>query len=95
MYHFDLNENRTSLLLDGPVKDKIADNIEESKNIIFGSGFGGITDLEIGRDGYLYVLSLDKGGDDCDSDRDSCLSYSSEEGAVIMRIVPRYMVSDK
>jgi glucose/arabinose dehydrogenase len=28
---------------------------------MFGSGFGGITDMEVGPDGYLYVLSFDRG----------------------------------
>jgi aldose sugar dehydrogenase len=27
----------------------------------FGSGFGGITDIETGPDGFLYVLSFDNG----------------------------------
>ena len=29
--------------------------------IIFGSGFGGITDIETGPDGSLYILSYDEG----------------------------------
>jgi len=29
-------------------------------NNIFGAGFGVITDLQVGPDGYLYVLSYDK-----------------------------------
>ena len=57
LYHFDLNENRTSLILDGVLSDKIADNPEELKEIIFGLNFGQITDIEISPDGYLYILS--------------------------------------
>jgi aldose sugar dehydrogenase len=63
IYHFDLNEDRTELVLEGPLADKIIDtpSIEEFSNIIFGEGFGGITDLEVGSDGYLYVVSIGQG----------------------------------
>ena len=60
IYHFDLNQNRTGLRLDGPLVDKVADKVEELGNIIFGKGFGVITDLQVGPDGYLYVLVYDK-----------------------------------
>jgi len=58
LYHFDLDEQRQGLLLDGPLADKIAED-EEIEQLIFGSGFGGITDIDVGPDGYLYVLSFD------------------------------------
>jgi glucose/arabinose dehydrogenase len=61
VYHFNLNVDRTTLLLDGVLFDKIADSPEELDNIVFAQGFGGITDLEVGPDGYLYVLSLGLG----------------------------------
>jgi glucose/arabinose dehydrogenase len=57
LYHFEMNETRTGLLLEEPLDDRIANNTEELNKIIFGQGFGGITDLEVGDDGYLYVLS--------------------------------------
>jgi aldose sugar dehydrogenase len=60
IYHFGLNQNRTGLSLDGPLVDKVADKVEELGNIIFGKGFGVITDLQVGPDGYLYVLVYDK-----------------------------------
>ena len=60
IYHFDLNEKRTELILPSPLKDKVADKPAELKDIIFAKGFGGITDLEVGPDGYLYVLSYGK-----------------------------------
>jgi glucose/arabinose dehydrogenase len=41
--------------------DKIADNIDEREQAVFAHGFGGITDIEVGPDGYLYVLSLGQG----------------------------------
>jgi glucose/arabinose dehydrogenase len=88
IYHFDLEKKRTGLLLEHSLSDKIGDDLGESEIIKFGAGFGGITDLVIGPDGYLYILSLLKGGHNCDSNEESCISYSSEKGAAIMRIVP-------
>jgi glucose/arabinose dehydrogenase len=72
LYHFKLNESRTGLLLDGPLADKVANAPNETKSIIFGQGFGGatalyikkhkdfggITDIEVGPDGYLYILTF-------------------------------------
>jgi aldose sugar dehydrogenase len=60
IYHFGLNQNRTGLSLDDSLVDKVADKVEELGNIIFGKGFGVITDLQVGPDGYLYVLVYDK-----------------------------------
>lgn len=37
--------------------DQIADNEDEVDAIMLGTGFGGITDIETGPDGYLYILS--------------------------------------
>jgi len=62
IYHFDLNEKRTELKLHGPLKDKIANTIQESQEFIFANGFGRITDLKIGPDGYMYVLSSEDDG---------------------------------
>src|SRR5688572_4998226 len=61
LYHFELNDDRTSLILKGDLEDKIADNPNEinDNDIIIGQGFGQITDIEVGPDGYLYVLSHD------------------------------------
>jgi hypothetical protein len=41
---------------------KIANTIGEMKDAIFANGFGRITDLEIGPDGYMYVLSSEDDG---------------------------------
>jgi glucose/arabinose dehydrogenase len=57
IYHFNLNNNRSSLALSGGLADKIADSPSELDNVTFATGFGRITSLEIGPDGYLYVLS--------------------------------------
>jgi glucose/arabinose dehydrogenase len=61
IYHFDLNDRRDSLVLSGNLTDKVADTDEELNDLIFGSGFGGITDMDVGPDGYLYVLSFGNG----------------------------------
>ena len=65
LYHFELNKQRTELLLspNSPLADKVVSSYDNKKldEIIFGKGFGGITDMQIGpRDGYLYVLTFDK-----------------------------------
>jgi aldose sugar dehydrogenase len=57
LYHFDLSEDRSRLLLNGPLEDRVADNQDELQNAILGQGFSTITDIEVGPDGYLYVLT--------------------------------------
>jgi len=59
LYNFYLNRERTSLQLDGPLSDHTADIPDESKSSIIGQGFGVITDIEVGPDGYLYILGYD------------------------------------
>jgi aldose sugar dehydrogenase len=92
IYHFDLNEERTELALTGDLEDKVADNIDELEGVIFGEGFGGITDMEVGPDGYLYVLSLHQGGGNCGpsetSSNKDCIEYDSVVRGVIFRIIP-------
>ena len=61
VYHFDLNPDRKSLVLDGPLSDKIANTPVELDDVKFAEGFSGISDLEVGPDGYLYVLAYGKG----------------------------------
>jgi aldose sugar dehydrogenase len=57
LYNFKLNTNRSGLELDGDLKDKIANNENEVKNVTFAIGFGRITDIDLGPDGNLYILS--------------------------------------
>ena len=59
IYHFDLNQNRTGLQLSESLQDKIANNLNELKSISSVVGFGRITDMQVGPDGYLYILSSD------------------------------------
>ncbi|HZD82213.1 MAG TPA: plastocyanin/azurin family copper-binding protein, partial [Nitrososphaeraceae archaeon] len=58
--------------------------------IIFGKRFGGITDIQVGPDGYLYVLSLYQGSDDCGVTTNSsrCIAYGSSPPGTIFRITP-------
>lgn len=49
IYHFDLNQNRTQLILDGQVEDNVVDTPDEiPKKMVFGEGFGTTTDIELG-----------------------------------------------
>lgn len=59
IYDFELNDSRDALELSGPLSDKIENSPDASEEIIFGRNFGPIVDLEVGPDGYLYVLSMD------------------------------------
>ena len=64
LYYFELNDSRTGVKFDAndleeDLVDQVADDEEEISQIIFGSGFGGgITDIETGLDGLLYVLTF-------------------------------------
>jgi hypothetical protein len=58
LYRFDLGQNRTELALTGELSDKVVNEPAENEGVVFGSGFGGITDIKVGPDGFLYVLSF-------------------------------------
>jgi glucose/arabinose dehydrogenase len=58
LYYFRLNENRSSLLLEGDLRDKVANTTGEADLRKIGEGFGIITDLKVGPDDSLYVVSL-------------------------------------
>lgn len=62
IYRFELNENRDSFVLEGPLADKVADDLEELESVTFAQGFRSITDLEVGPDGYLYILTYTPNG---------------------------------
>ena len=64
VYYLEVNEDRTGLKFDATqtgLLDLVVDNEEELSAIIFGSGFGSITDIATGPDGFLYVLSFEDG----------------------------------
>ena len=92
LYHFQLSKNRTELILNDSLASKIANSTTDLRTVIFAHGFGGITDIQVGPDGYLYILSLYAGGDDCNPIPElydkPCISYSSSIKGSIFRIVP-------
>ena len=94
VYHFDLNQNRTHLLLPkgSSLSDRIAEDTVKLEDLIFTKAPGGITDMQLGPDGYLYVLSLGEGarGDDCTPDRNQyCVDYEASLGTgAIYKVVP-------
>ena len=66
LYYFELNKTRTGFRFDPntiepKLTDNVADNKEQVSEITFGTGFGGITDIKTGPDGYLYILSYGNG----------------------------------
>lgn len=92
IYNFKLYPNRTALILPPPIDDKVVDTKNETQSVILAKGFGAITDMEIGTDGYLYVLSLYQGGADCDPIRhpnQPCIAYDKPIGGSIFRILPK------
>jgi glucose/arabinose dehydrogenase len=62
IYHFKLDPQRKRLLFPtGQLADGVANSSDSFDQIIFGKGFGGITDLKVSPyDGYLYVLTFDE-----------------------------------
>ncbi len=67
LFRFNLTGNRHAIGVDDPrLADRVADNtakhdITESESLLFGSGFGVSTDIETGRNGNLFVVSLSSG----------------------------------
>jgi aldose sugar dehydrogenase len=68
LYYFKLNKTRNGLKFDnslasesGLLSDSVADDKSEISAITFGTGFGGITDIDTGPDGLLYILSYGNG----------------------------------
>ncbi|VFJ14845.1 Soluble aldose sugar dehydrogenase YliI [Candidatus Nitrosocosmicus franklandus] len=65
LYRFILNEARDDLTFDSGeltgnislLADREVNDPKENQPFVFGQGFGGITDIEVSPDGYLYVLS--------------------------------------
>jgi plastocyanin len=57
LYRFILNQSRTGLSLNGSLSDGVANNVERLEVAFAKIKGGGITDLEIGPDGLLYIVS--------------------------------------
>lgn len=56
IYHFNVDKDRTGLLLNGPLADEVANDFSEIEDLIFARFPGVITDMKVGPDGYLYIL---------------------------------------
>jgi glucose/arabinose dehydrogenase len=61
LYLFRLNGPRTAFVLGGDLADLVADDQAEANLVRLGTGFGAITDIRVGPDGFPYVLSLGTG----------------------------------
>jgi glucose/arabinose dehydrogenase len=63
IYHFKLNNERNDLLLPQSLAGKFIENPVNpgAEEIVFGDGFSGVTDLTVGPDGYLYIVSIGQG----------------------------------
>jgi hypothetical protein len=62
LYHFRVNAAGDGFeFMSLGLADLVADSSAELQEIILGTGFGGITDLKVGPDGLLYVLSFGLG----------------------------------
>jgi aldose sugar dehydrogenase len=88
LYHFDLSKDRTKLSLTGDLKDKMTDGDDENFDIILAQAPGGVIDVQLGPDGYIYFVSLNVNVSDCDVEEDGCLVHGGIKGA-IFRIVPK------
>ena len=61
IYRFPLNGTRDAFdgtALPANLQDLVADSATERNQLRLGQGFGGVTDLKIGPDGALYVVSI-------------------------------------
>ena len=67
LFHFNLNDDREGFEFGNPrLRDGVADNkakheITESRGLLIGRNFGSGTDIEMGPNGNLYVVSLTHG----------------------------------
>jgi glucose/arabinose dehydrogenase len=62
IYRFNLNEDRTGFVFNSSyLQDNTLNTDESNEEILFGTGFGAITDVEEGPDGFLYIVSLSNG----------------------------------
>jgi aldose sugar dehydrogenase len=65
LFYFEPNADRTGLNLNGDpsLSNLVADSDEEMSAVTLGTGFVGITDIETGPDGSLYILTFDRGAE--------------------------------
>ena len=62
LYKFELNERRDGFIFfDERLRDSVLNKNDNPNEIIFGTGFGGITDIKEGPDGLIYIVSIGDG----------------------------------
>ena len=67
LFHFNLTGNRRKIGVDDPrLEDRVADNLckfdlTESESLLIGRNFGTVTDLRMGPNGNMFVVSIDTG----------------------------------
>jgi len=64
LYFFTLNKARTGFVFsqnEQNLLDSVANGGKELSEISLDIGFGGITDIKTGPDGFLYILTFDEG----------------------------------
>lgn len=57
LYMLPVNDDRDGFNLTGDLADLVADSSTERNLLTWGTSFGVITDIKVGPDGYLYVVS--------------------------------------
>jgi aldose sugar dehydrogenase len=65
LYYFEVNSQRNGFKFDNATQaglaDLVVDDKKDQSSIIFGQGFGGISDIKTGPDGLLYIVSIENG----------------------------------
>lgn len=61
LYRLPLNQSRDGFSLSGGLADLVADSVTERESVRVGKEFSGITDLKLGPDGKVYVVSIGDG----------------------------------
>ena len=95
LYRFELNENRDGFEFSSTfLQDNMVNKNETMDEIIIGTGFGCVADIERGPDGFLYVVSLSEGAifrilpantvDPVDSEGGGCLIATATYGSELV-----------
>jgi len=90
LYRFELNEDRDGFEFSSSfLQDNMVNKNESMDEIVIGTGFGCVTDIERGPDGFLYVVSLSEsaiyrilpGNNVSDSEGGGCLVATATYGS--------------
>ncbi|KFM20905.1 Secreted effector protein pipB2 [Marine Group I thaumarchaeote SCGC AAA799-D07] len=62
LHELKLNKNRTGFVFDDPsLRDLVLNRNDLTNELIFATGFAGITDIKEGPDGFIYIVSIGDG----------------------------------